>query len=269
MNLSSTPPTDRLDELLAESMVRALAAEELRELEELAGAETDALVAAAEQAAVATVIVFAEEDPAPMPSDLQAKLLQQAQAHFAEEAPAARTGSTAILPGPGAHRQSTKLPWLLTAAAAVIAFVGWLPRLDTSGPLSGEEQFQGLLAQAPTDLLRLDWTVLEDPASVGASGELLWSDSEQRGYMRFRGLESNDPTVSQYQLWIFDDKTDTAYPVDGGVFDIPTGSTEIVVAIDPKIKVKEAFQFAITVEKPHGVVVSKRERIPLLAAVPG
>ena len=268
MSNSSTPHADRLDELLAESMVRTLAAEELRELEALAGAETDVMIAAAEQAAVATVVAFAEEDPVPMPSDLQAKLLQQAQAHLAEEAPAAPIESTSILPGPGAHRQSSMLPWLLTAAAAVIAFVGWLPRSSSSDPLSSAEQFRGLIAQAPSDLLRIDWTVLEDPASLGASGEVLWSDSEQRGFMRFQGLKSNDPEESQYQLWIFDDKTDTAYPVDGGVFDIPADATEIVVPIDPKIKVKEAFQFAITVEKPGGVVVSKRERIPLLAAAP-
>ena len=56
--------------------------------------------------------------------------------------------------------------------------------------------------------------------------------------------------------------------MDGGVFDIPAGVDEVIVAIDPKINVKEAFQFAITVEAPGGVVVSKRERIPLLAAVP-
>ncbi|MHC4380333.1 MAG: hypothetical protein ACYSU1_04500, partial [Planctomycetota bacterium] len=86
MSTSQTPPTDRLDELLAESMVRTLAQEELRELEELAGAETEMMVADAEQAAVAMTVALAEEDPEPLPADLQAKLLQQANAHFAAEA---------------------------------------------------------------------------------------------------------------------------------------------------------------------------------------
>jgi len=275
MNSSSTPPTDRLDELLAESMVRALAAEETRELESLAGAETETLVASAEQAAVATLVAFADEDPASMPADLQSKLLQQAQTHFAQAQtePHSESGNTPqhgdVLPGPGSKPSSVVFPWLLAAAASIAAIFGWFPVGGAGGPASASEQFQGMIAQAPTDMLRLDWTVLEDPASEGASGELLWSDTEQRGYMRFDGLQSNDPTVSQYQLWIFDDKTDTATPVDGGVFDIPAGTGEIIVAIDPKIKIKEAFQFAITVEKPGGVVVSKRERIPLLAAVPG
>lgn len=263
MNASSLPPTDRLDELLAESMVRALLPEELRELEDLGGDETKSMLDHAEQAAVASLIALAEDDAnaAELPEGLQAKLKEQAADHFAE--------SPRTLAGPGSSQRSNMLPWLLTAAAGIIAVLGWLPRFSNADALSGEELLQGLVAQAPADLLRLDWTALEDPAAVGASGELLWSDSEQRGYMRFRGLASNDPQQSQYQLWIFDDKTDTAYPVDGGVFDIAAGADEIIVSIDPKIRVKQAFQFAITVERPGGVVVSKRERIPLLAAVPG
>ena len=278
MNTSSPQPTNRLDELLDESMVRALLPEEIRELEELAGTETNALMAHAEQAAVSASIAFAENDASvsAMPAGLQMKLQEQAAAHFAENssvanlaAPSSGSASPRTLAGPGSERRPNMLPWLLTAAAGIIAIFGWLPRFTSTNALSGEELLQGLVAEAPNDLLRLDWTVLEDPASEGASGEVLWSDSEQRGYMRFRGLAANDAQQSQYQLWIFDDKTNTSYPVDGGVFNIPAGADEVIVAIDPKIHVKDAFQFAITVEKPGGVVVSQRERIPLLAAVPG
>jgi hypothetical protein len=264
MNPSSSQPTNRLNELLAESMLRALLPDEIRELEELAGTEANSCIAHAEQAAAGASIIFAEQDTdvEPMPASLQAKLQEQAADHFAGR-------SSTSLPGPGSERRLNRLPWLLTAAAGIVAVLGWLPRFSSTSVLSGEEMLQGLVAEAPSDLLRLDWTVLEDPASIGASGELLWSDSEQRGYMRFRGLAANDASQSQYQLWIFDDKTDTNYPVDGGVFNILAGADEVIVAIDPKINVKEAFQFAITVEAPGGVVVSKRERIPLLAAVPG
>lgn len=271
MNTSSSQPTNRLDELLAESMVRALLPDEIRELEELAGAETDSLIASAEQAAASASIAFAERDADvdPMPASLHMKLQEQAAAHFAGSSSAsAPFEDSRTLAGPGSERRANRLPWLLTAAAGIIAVLGWLPRFSSASVLSGEEMLQGLVAEAPSDLLRLDWTVLEDPASSGASGEILWSDSEQRGYMRFRGLAANDAQQSQYQLWIFDDKTNTKHPVDGGVFDIPAGADEIIIAIDPKIRVKEAFQFAITVEKPGGVVVSERGRIPLLAAVP-
>ena len=70
---------------------------------------------------------------------------------------------------------------------------------------------------------------------------------------------------NKYQLWIFEDPKQP-YPIDGGVFDvISTG--EVVVPIDAKIPVDKAVQFAVTVEKPGGVVVSEREMIPVLAVV--
>ncbi|MEM7228940.1 MAG: anti-sigma factor, partial [Planctomycetota bacterium] len=79
------------------------------------------------------------------------------------------------------------------------------------------------------------------------------------------GLEANDPSVMQYQLWIFDAERSADHPVDGGVFDIPAGGGEVIVPIDPKLAVSDATLFAITVEQPGGVVVSARERIVLLA----
>jgi anti-sigma-K factor RskA len=86
--------------------------------------------------------------------------------------------------------------------------------------------------------------------------------------MRFRGLAANDPAVAQYQLWIFDAERNEAYPVDGGVFDVPAKSDgDVVIKIDPRLPVSRATAFAITVEQPGGVVVSSRERLPLLAAL--
>ena len=83
--------------------------------------------------------------------------------------------------------------------------------------------------------------------------------------MRFAGLAPNDPTREQYQLWIFDKDRPAETPVDGGVFDVDPATGEVVIAIDPKVRVTDATMFAVTVEKPGGVVVSKRERIPVLA----
>ena len=84
--------------------------------------------------------------------------------------------------------------------------------------------------------------------------------------MRIDGLETNDPTVSQYQLWIFQgtDPAAEAHPVDGGVFDV-LGGGEVIVPIDAKLDVGRAGLFAVTVEKPGGVVVSGREQIVAVA----
>lgn len=121
-----------------------------------------------------------------------------------------------------------------------------------------------LLASA-VDVQTLPWSATGDPAAHGVTGDVVWSPSLQEGYLRFNGLAPNDPRILQYQLWIFDKRRDDRFPVDGGVFDIsPTG--EVVIKISPKLFVAEPVLFAITIEPPGGVVVSKRERIVVTAA---
>jgi len=118
---------------------------------------------------------------------------------------------------------------------------------------------------ASGDTAMLPWKSTGDAAAQGASGDVVWSPTQQRGYMRFRGLAPNDPRVSQYQLWIFDKQRDEKFPVDGGVFDVD-GTGEVIVPISAKLRVGDAVLFAVTVEAPGGVVVSKRERIVVTAA---
>ena len=54
-------------------------------------------------------------------------------------------------------------------------------------------------------------------------------------------------------------------PVDGGVFDVTGDETR--VAIDAHLPGGEATLFAVTLERPGGVVVSSRERLMLTASV--
>ncbi len=102
---------------------------------------------------------------------------------------------------------------------------------------------------------------------MAVQGDVVWDEATQTGYMRFSGLPANDPTRSQYQLWIFDGTRDDRFPVDGGVFDVPAGVTEVVVPIRATLPVRKAALFAVTVEAPGGVMVSSRERIVALAQV--
>ena len=95
---------------------------------------------------------------------------------------------------------------------------------------------------------------------------MVWSDDKQSGYMTFKGLEANDVSKEQYQLWIFDETQDEATPIDGGVFDVSSDG-EVTVPIDAKLEVKKPKLFAVTVEKPGGVVVSKREKIVAIGKV--
>lgn len=83
--------------------------------------------------------------------------------------------------------------------------------------------------------------------------------------MTIRGLPVNDISKEQYQLWIIDPTRDEK-PVDGGVFDI-SNATQSIISIRAKLQVDKPTLFAITIEKPGGVVVSDQKRLPLLAKV--
>lgn len=168
----------------------------------------------------------------------------------------------------------SKLNWLPWAAAAVFltaALLGWLREPTTPNspqpPVSLAQQWTSLSQVA--DATQLAMTGTEDEAAAGAAGSLIWSPTQQQGFMRINGLQSNDPNMNQYQLWIFDKDQDERYPIDGGVFNIPPGETEAIIPIHAKITAMNPTLYAITVEKPGGVVVSSRERIVMIAQPAG
>ena len=214
------------------------------------------------EAAVATVHVACMDRVSAPPEGLLERLDQAAQdlaspAHGPRTAtpePPARRGTLAAVSG-----------WLAAAASLALwasTSIGPEPPSTSSSPAARRA---ALIAEA--DPAPLAWAAAEDPLSAGVVGDVVWDRERQEGYMRFEGLAQNDPTQAQYQLWIFDSsRVDwEARPVDGGVFDVGPGG-ETVVAIDPKLEVGKAALFAITLEKPGGVVVSQRERLVLTAA---
>ena len=115
---------------------------------------------------------------------------------------------------------------------------------------------------------RAEWTPTKDPLGKSATGEVVWNKDQQKGAMRFRGLAKNDPSRAQYQLWIFDKTRDEKYPVDGGVFDVDSDTGDVVVPIRATLPVSAPVLFAVTLERPGGVVVSKRDRIVVTAKMP-
>jgi hypothetical protein len=162
--------------------------------------------------------------------------------------------------------------WLAAAACLALAIGSLVIRttsIATSDPPKIEapsDAREALLARAK-DVVRADWTAATDPTGHGVSGDVVWSASEQKGYMRFKGLAKNDPKATTYQLWIFDAEQDEKYPVDGGIFAVSGG--DVIVPITAKLEVKKPKLFAITIEKPGGVVVSKRDRLVVTAAIAG
>jgi len=238
---------------------------------------------------VAPPILPPQPKPAAPPPDGRTPLPQDSQPFSVETPPMAvpisRERMPSILPTDDLARRRHSAetvplkkpprviaPWLAAAACLLVAggAVWWALQQRTeptpiapvaATPASARAE---LMASA-SDVSKITWTVLQDPTGKGTTGDVVWSASQQKGFMRFVGLAQNDPTQFQYQLWIFDKTRDQAFPVDGGVFDV-TSTGEVVVAISPKLHVNDLALFAVTVEKPGGVVVSKRERIVVTAA---
>jgi hypothetical protein len=179
--------------------------------------------------------------------------------------------ATAKLPSP----RNTVMAWSGWFAAAAALLLWFAPprspdTVSATGtanvrPENSVAVLRSTLLSGDSTTQRLDWTATADSAARGASGDVVWSARAQRGVMRLAGLQPNDRRRWQYQLWIFDKTRDQKYPVDGGVFDIPPGQSEVLVAIDARVPVGDAVMFAVTVEPAGGVVVSTRERIALLA----
>jgi hypothetical protein len=302
-NRPLSPREERLLELLADELTGTLTPGEVAELAALSR-ELPHLEREMERAAAATALAGLGRIE-PMPEALAQRIETNAIMSFSQP-PQAKTvpmpgASPPVAGPPPVHppHDVSAFParperdfvrwsgWLVAAACIVLAAVAWLTRRPapianvppvtsvpsartpdvppTPAPPPGlAELREKLLARA--DAVKAEWTATKDPAAKGATGDLVWSPVEQKGFMRFRGLASNDPTKSQYQLWIFDKAQDQKTPIDGGVFDVESSTGEVIVPISAKLHVVDPTLFAVTVEKPGGVVVSKRERIVVTAA---
>lgn len=105
----------------------------------------------------------------------------------------------------------------------------------------------------------LEWGLRFPSATPGAGiskGQGSYSAVYTPPRNSWRHMTGCDPAQRQYQLWIFDRNQDEKTPVDGGVFDI-TSDGEVIIPIRAKLRVAEAYLFAVTIEKPGGVVVSR------------
>lgn len=294
----------RRDELLLDRAFAGLDSEEAAELQGLLGDEDDD---AFDRAAAAIDLGCFDEPLPPLPAALRARIEASARAMFDREdaepeafaeaadlprapsagpaeRPTASTPLAEVIPIDRFQRDRTRwIGWLAAAACLALSVASWLTRptpqaqlppipppvVAPPSPLRADtaaEQRAALLASGK-DAVLVDWSATKDAAATGASGDVVWSNAEQRGYMRFHGLAANDPGRSQFQLWIFDKSQDERFPIDGGVFDVDATTGDVIVPITAKIRVQKPTLFAVTVEKPGGVVVSKREHIVLTAAM--
>ncbi len=278
---------DRLLELLTYKAVFGLDEEERLELDSLQRTFPNLVEESKFDETAAAIALSAVSDVEEMPLALKSKVIKDASKFFAaeesdEQLTFDKTSRLSQNITPAVEKTHWSMPqWLgwALAGAACIALVAnfWLTQIGpneiasvtptpTVTPVtepSNAEKLQKFLASSK-DLVRTAWTDPKDESQK--LGEVVWSDEKQQGYMVFKGLPANDAQKEAYQLWIFDETQDEKTPVDGGVFNIREDG-EAIIPIDAKLKVKHPKMFAVTVEKPGGVVVSKREKIVALGKV--
>lgn len=287
---------ERMLDLLTERETDGLSEEFKRELDRLTKEfpewqddETLGLTAAA-------VNLSAIKTDEPMPAFLKTKILADSEKFFSAhesggkvsdfKAKAGQRSSIENEAFSGAGRPERKSSfwnwagWAVAAAACVaLAFNLWTTKAPSeivqnppaqqnaqvppAPSLAGQRE--QLLASAP-DAVRSSWTDFDPKQPRSIKGDVVWSNSLQKGYIRFQNLPVNDKTKETYQLWIFDANQNAKTPVDGGVFDVDSNG-DVIVPIDAKIKVQKPTMFAVTVEKPGGVVVSELGKVMAVAKV--
>ncbi|MFG0259444.1 MAG: hypothetical protein ACF8LK_03745 [Phycisphaerales bacterium JB041] len=121
------------------------------------------------------------------------------------------------------------------------------------------------------DTVQIAWAPFDVEGGLAeqrqVTGDVVWNDALEEGYLRFVGLEPNDPNVEQYQVWVID-RRGMEQKVSGGVFDVNERG-EIIVPIDPSLDVSRVSLFAITIEEPGGTVVPDLRRRVVYAPVEG
>lgn len=244
------PINDRHAELLADRAVWGLSSDEASELASagLAGE------ASFDLAAAALHLAFAAAEPArEMPAALRARIEADALARFAP-------APVAVLPAARPARAAW-LPWAVAACAVFASVASWWPRVPSAPASDPVSQRQQALASGAGVWSWVDFkhpVTQEDPEIRGVRGDVVWDETRQRGFMRLAGLPRNDPRAERYQLWIIDERG-LQQRVNGGVFDMPAAG-EVVLPFKPDLPIRHAAIFAVTIEKPEGVVVSDMSR---------
>jgi anti-sigma-K factor RskA len=261
VNREPVPTMDRLRELLADRALFGLDAAEERELAGLLrdhpAEDADALDRIAAAAALATAAT------AQLPEELRARLHDDVR-RLRSPPVTARAGRWIVVAG-GIG---------LATAASLLAVIGRRDAPVVPAPAREADAPAVAAKVAPTpavqraellatvaDAVQLDCAAAGAADERQAEGDVVWSPSRQRGFLRIRGLTPNDPGRSQYQVWIMDG--DRGTPVPGGVFDVAGAAGDVVVPILPRAFVQGPTMFAVTVEPPGGAADAgfERERV--------
>lgn len=261
---------ERLLDLLCKQAVEGLTPEDTKEMYELQSSHDVAIDLHSLEMTAAAISLSGVRPDDKLPDHLKGAILARADQFFAEKSVDRAPLRAPVETAPKSTSSMwALLGWLAAAAACIALAVNiWVSRSDgpniarpdrtptpTPEQLSPSQQRERFMAAA-SDMVKAEL----GPAAVTElrpSGDVVWSNEKQTGYLRVTGLPKNDPNRQTYQLWIVAGNQDPKTPVDGGTFDINSDG-EVIIPIDAKVRTLDPKAFAITIEKPGGVVVSTK-----------
>jgi len=264
-------------DLLCKKAVYGLTEQEEKQLAELqakAGGKDRSSSFELTAAAIGMTGADASEE---LPASLRERIIADAKIHFDAQPDVRAFASTSprLVDEPVRGSILNWVGWAVAAAACFALAIniyytrsqnpivqGGIPTPTPEERLTPAQLRQRLIDMAP-DLARGSWGA-GNVKGLSPAGDIVWSDARQAGYVRLSGVPKNDPSKETYQLWIVAENQDPKTPVDGGTFDIGADG-EVIIPIDAKVKVQNPQAFAITMEKPGGVPVSKQDRVAAVA----
>lgn len=278
---------DTLFDLLAKKAVAGLDPVEQRQLDEL-DAQTAEMELDSLEATAAAIGLAGLTEVEPMPAEIRARIVKDAPKHVNANAAAPWPQAADGVFSSYDERPRSSSGWFgwlgwvaATAACLVLGLNIYFTRISPNGSFFAggptptpvvephiptlAEQREELIHSAP-DIIKANWAGGNVKDIKQISGDIVWSDDKQAGYMRFTGLPVNDATATCYQLWIFDSVQDKKTPIDGGIFDVSKDG-EVIIPINAKINAAKPNMFALTIERHGGVVVSDQGKIAALAKV--
>jgi hypothetical protein len=299
----SSAEQQRLLELLADRSIFGIDAEEERELDALLLAHPACDSDGLDRLAAAVSVATSPSESGDLPTAVRARLRDGAARFVRHRGQPAVRAAKARGQFAGAGGRAVPLAAIVTiATAASVAIVFILGRWNAlqeglrvggEGPmavadnasekaatLDGRQKLRPdsravpMAVDAPAqqreamlasvrDAVRLDCAAAAGAGETAAAGDVVWSPSRQRGFLRISGLAKNDRSRSQYQIWIVNGNR--RHPVAAGVFDVDRETGDVIVPILPQAFVQGPTMFAVTVEQPGGADDYSADRARVVA----
>lgn len=165
-----------------------------------------------------------------------------------------------------------KQAWTTAVAIFCLVGAGWLGMQgmgDLSTPLVGrgsdELAYQRL--RADTSHIGGNWLRTLNPAVQDVQGDLVWSNKEQAGVMRFINLP--EPRKGfRYHVWIYDSHRVNDQAVSGAILGKGSGRQELFVPLAAASPVVAPYKFVLTQESDSDEGNDKTEARILLMVQP-